>query len=260
MKKFSALSLLVLFFVFISCKKEKDAPVQPTQPTNPSTSSSGLKIKFEAKVDTLPFVFGQNYTNANGDTFKLTTFKYYISNIKLTKTDNSVYTQPESYYLVDHSNAASTVLTLTNVPEGSYKSISFMLGVDSARNNSGAQTGALDPTKGMFWTWNSGYIFIKVEGTSPQSGSFAKGVTYHIGGYGGPDKTQRNFNLSFGSSTAGVTNTSGATINLISNVNEVFKSPTIINFFTDYDIATPGPAAKMIADNYADMITFKNIQ
>jgi hypothetical protein len=59
----------------------------------------------------------------------------------------------------------------------------FMIGVDSARNNSGAQTGALDPTNGMFWSWSTGYIMAKFEGTSAQSPAAANALKFHIGGF-----------------------------------------------------------------------------
>ncbi len=41
----------------------------------------------------------------------------------------------------------------------------------------------LDPTKGMFWTWNSGYLSFKIEGYSPVSTQPAHIIAYHIGGY-----------------------------------------------------------------------------
>ncbi|WP_316930094.1 MbnP family protein, partial [Hymenobacter sp. IS2118] len=48
---------------------------------------------------------------------------------------------------------ASQLLALKDIPVGDYQSVSFTVGVDSARNVAGAQTGALDPNNGMFWTW-----------------------------------------------------------------------------------------------------------
>jgi hypothetical protein len=47
----------------------------------------------------------------------------------------------------------------------------------------------------MFWSWNTGYIFIKAEGTSPQasSGNF----TYHIGGFAGANNAIRTVTLPF---------------------------------------------------------------
>jgi hypothetical protein len=64
------------------------------------------------------------------------------------------------YFLVDFSDTTTTTLKLTILPY-LYNRLSFVIGVDSARNVSGAQTGALDPANGMFWTWNTGYIMAK---------------------------------------------------------------------------------------------------
>jgi hypothetical protein len=63
----------------------------------------------------------------------------------------------------------------------------MLLGVDSATNVSGAFGGDLDPTNGMYWTWQSGYINVKVEGRSPA----APGGVFelHLGGYAAPHAT-----------------------------------------------------------------------
>lgn len=55
------------------------------------------------------------------------------------------------YFLIDASDAGSTTIALQALP-GKYDQVAFTIGVDSIRNISGAQTGALDPGKGMFWT------------------------------------------------------------------------------------------------------------
>ncbi|MCE3228700.1 MAG: hypothetical protein K0S32_3251, partial [Bacteroidetes bacterium] len=49
-------------------------------------------------------------------------------------------------------------------------------------------------------------------------------------------------------------------INFKVDVNEFFKNPALIDFTTQYSQMSAGATAKMYADNYADMITFKNIQ
>lgn len=55
-----------------------------------------------------------------------------------------------------------------------------LLGVDSLSSISGIKSGALDPRNGMYWTWNSGYIFFKLEGRIN-----GKAFIWHIGGYSG---------------------------------------------------------------------------
>jgi len=115
-----------------------------------------------------PLVFGKEYTNAHGEKFIVKTLNYFISNIKLTLKDGSEYVVPQdsSYFLIRHSDAASQRIQLHNLPKGKYKSISFLIGVDSARNTMDVskRTGTLDvagTAKGMYWAWNSGYIFLK---------------------------------------------------------------------------------------------------
>nr|WP_222838143.1 MbnP family protein [Chitinophaga pinensis] len=77
---------------------------------------------------------------------------------------------------------------------GEYAAVSFVLGVDSLRSTMdiSKRTGVLDPTggmdDGMYWGWNSGYIFFKMEGTSdvaPVDPSGQHKFRYHIGGFGG---------------------------------------------------------------------------
>ena len=132
-----------------------------------------------------------SYTNASGETFNVTKLKYYVSNFTFTKTDGTIYTVPQdsSYYLVDESDGTEHAPVL-QVPEGEYKAVSFVVGIDSLRSTKdiSERTGALDPTGeggDMYWGWNSGYIFFKLEGTSTASPETGGEFMYHIGGFGG---------------------------------------------------------------------------
>lgn len=131
---------------------------------------------------------------ASGDTLEFTKLRYYISNIVLHNANGSDWAEVESYHLVEAGAQAGIELELPidNVPAGNYTGISYMIGVDSLRNVSGAQEGALDPAEEMFWSWNTGYIFIKAEGQSnvAPNGTF----TYHLGGFQGAEKAiQENY-------------------------------------------------------------------
>ncbi|MCE3260544.1 MAG: hypothetical protein K0S12_2185 [Bacteroidetes bacterium] len=259
MKIITPLLIAALAFSIACCKKSKDPEPEPIVEPTPETGT--VKLGFVNMVDTLPLVFNQNYLNPKGDTFKVTKFNYYISNIVFTKTDNTIYSEPGSYHLIKHSSSTTTLLTIGNIPKGTYKSVSFMLGVDSAANCSGAQPGDLAPTiaSDMFWAWSTGYIMFKLEGSAPKSGNTTKALEYHIGGYGGTYKTQRPFTILL-SSNIDVNASAAPKVNFKVNVNEFFKSPTLIDVTTQHSTMSAGTAAKMYADNYADMITFLNIQ
>jgi hypothetical protein len=256
--KFYPLIIALFLSAAYSCKKENPTPEpEPTPVTPPSNTNAGsLRLEFKNMVDTNDLVFNKYYLNPAGDSFKVTKFNYYISNIVLMDDKFENFRVPESYYLVEHSVATSSAITIQNIPPGSYRSVMLMIGVDSLRNCSGAQSGALDVSRQMFWTWNSGYIFMKLEGSAPKAGG---AIVYHIGGYKGPDKTQRLVNLEL-SGLAKVSSTSQPTITLKVDMNECFKTPNLINFATNSNIMTPGAASRTFADNYADMITLKSLK
>lgn len=251
------LILVVLSIISFQCKKESD-PKDPIIPT-PEPATGAVMVNVNAFSGSSPLVYGTTYTNANSDQFKVSMFRYYLTNIVLLGEGTTPnYVQPESYYLVDHSSANATYqIKLDSVPKGTYKGVTFLIGVDSLRNISGAQTGALDPGNGMFWTWSSGYIQFKLEGTTVNtSGSF----TYHIGGFKGAYSAVKEGNILFGGTGLQLTGGTSKTLNLESDVQEVFKNPSVWNIAAMRNISTAGTSSKTIADNYADMIRFGSIQ
>lgn len=149
-----------------------------------TTSSATMKFDYVWGMNQEPWIVGNTYVQPKtGDSLTFTTFKFYVSNIRLKNMDGTWWTEPESYHLVCASCPDASSIVLEDVPIGHYTEMEYTLGVDSARNVAGAQTGALSPTLGMFWSWNTGYIMLKCEGHSPNSpdGSFA----FHLGGFSG---------------------------------------------------------------------------
>ncbi len=261
MKNIHKISILLISATLLmsSCKKDKVTTPEPV-PSNPVAASGNLELEFEGMVgDSALELTTKTYMNQAGNSFNITMLKFYISNIKITKTDNSVWTENNSYHLIDYSNPSSSIITIANVPYGDYKAIEFMIGVDSARNTSGAQTGALDVSNGMFWSWNSGYIMAKFEGTSPQSTAVAGKLTFHVGGYSGANKSMRMVSPLFNGDTAKVSSTVTPSIHIKSNVLEWFKTPNAINFSTLNTVHMPGSNALLIANNYADMFSVEHI-
>ena len=248
--------ILAAVLAFSSCKKDKDPQPDPA----PVQEYGAVTLKFDNTVGNLPLQLNSTqYTNANGDTFNVSLYNYYISNIRLTASDNSVYTETESYHLVKASNIASLQFTLANVPVKNYTSITFMIGVDSTRNVSGAQTGALDPANGMFWSWNSGYIMSKLEGTSPQSPATNQIVMYHVGGFSGANNALKTVTLNF-PGTANVSASVTPLVTIRSDAAEWFKTPVNVDISTLHTVHMAGASAKKIADNYADMFSVTSVQ
>ena len=132
---------------------------------NPENGNE-LQINFRHFVGSDSLIFKtKEYVNELGQKYTVTKFKYYISNIQLINDSGKVFSS-EEYFLINEDEPQSKGFSVKDVPPGNYKTLSFIIGVDSLRNCSGLQEGALDPVKGMFWAWNTGYIFLKLEGLS----------------------------------------------------------------------------------------------
>jgi len=234
------LALTITAFAFTGCDKDDNTP----------TDSVGeVDIEMENVVGSTPLALNTgSYTTAAGDQFTVTTFKYYISNIKLQKADGTEYVQPDSYYLVNQADDASKHLSLKEVPVGDYTGITFTIGVDSTRNVAGAQTGALDPSNSMFWTWDSGYIFVKLEGTSPQAAK--GGLVFHIAGFQHPYNTIRTVSPSFNGTTLMVRTDHSPEIHFQADVLKMFAGPNQVRFAT-LSNSMGGASSVQIADNYS---------
>ena len=67
--------------------------------------------------------------------------------------------------------------------------ISLLFGIDSAIQVGGVGTGALDPLRGMYWTWQTGYVQWKMEGAIRVDG-LESPLELHLGGFDGATKAQ----------------------------------------------------------------------
>ena len=242
--------------LFTSCKKDysvEDVPIPPV------VKDHNLILKFRAVVDTIPLEFGKNYTNFFKQSYTVKTFKFYVHDIEMINTDSGrvFKTSADKYYLVDFADSTSTSIKLSILPF-QYNRISFMVGVDSARNVSGAQTGALDPANGMFWTWNTGYIMAKLEGNAPTSPSGT--FEYHIGGFKEPDNVIKKPTLLFPfGQTLDLKPEKTSEITVSANINSWFYNPHDIKFNQTPVCTTPGSLAKQIAENYSKMFTVDSV-
>jgi len=266
MKRSSVFTLASAFALatlgLAGCKKDAD---QPSAETGEFTLylDNGVTQTNSAGVTAFqPLVLDANtYRNANGDEFTVSNFKYYISNVKLLKADNSAYAVPDSYFLVDHAKPETQDLQIKGVPEGTYTAVAFTVGVDSARTKAGNFTGVLNGDNGMLWTMNGNeFINLKLEGTSPQSPT--RGLIFHVAGYkGAANNTIRTVTLPFPAANLLVRPNHSPKIQVRADIAKLFTGPNPpsatappflnpVNFAAVYN-KMGGPAVSKLADNLA---------
>lgn len=239
--------VLLFSVVLFSCQKELRFV--------PPAADHKVLLRFKPVVqfDTEELKFDTvTYQNAFGEDFTVSTFKYYIHDIELVNLDSGRSSGAiDKYFLVDLADTNSAKLEL-DVPSYKYNYIAFTLGVDSALNVSGAQTDALDPARGMFWTWTTGYIMAKLEGTSPVSTAPANSFMYHIGGFTQAESVIKKIILPLGEE---VDMQSGKTteIQVTADAYAWFNDPHDIRISDHAGVMEAGTLAQQIADNYAKM-------
>ena len=235
---------------------------EPATKKTPATQDAKLVLRFRPRVDNRPLVLNDSsnhYKNANGDDYVVTTFKYYVSNVCLIRRNGEKVLLPDSYLLVNSADSASLEQALPAIPAGKYTAIEFIIGVDSARNFAGAQTGCLDPARGMFWNWNTGYIFVKMEGVSSKSTARQNRLTFHIGGAKSPNNTVRTFTQPL-PHTLKVRNGHAPRIDVDVNAAALFRGKTQVDF-AKLNFTMGGPNSVVIADNYAEgLFTVTGVQ
>ena len=229
-----------------------------TRPGLTKIKTGFVRIIFKNTVKGAPLVLNDSaYTNVFDEPYRVTKFKYYISNIGLL---NPVGRQKEisGYHLIDAAVPASQGFSF-KIKAGEYHSIFFLAGVDSARNCSGAQTGALDPMNDMFWTWNSGYVMAKLEGRSAVSSSINNRMEYHIGGYKGVNRVLQEVMIS---AATPILIREGKTTEVIieTDLSKWWQVGNPVTIKETPICATPGELAGKIAVNYRNMFTLQSIK
>lgn len=245
MKKIIALIFTVSLLVQ-ACKT--DDPILVKDTTNPLdtiTQYSGILLTKDGNITfDFNYSFGsqnlefntKNYITAANDTVNVENLRYYLSNITL-KNAAGAETNLKNYFLVDPKANKNNSINLLDIKAGNYTEISFLLGVDSVTNFSGVGNGDLDPGYGMYWTWNTGYIFFRLNGRTPSN----KTYSFDLGG----NQNLVKITLPLHAFKVKSVNTK-ITLNL--DVNQVFENPENYSLLTDdaqIHTATTPSAAKL---------------
>lgn len=210
-----------------------------------------LVLQFEHRVGADSLVlFDKHYLTRQGEPFTVIRFRYYISHVRAVDADGRETLLSDRSYLVDEGIPGSKEIHLTGLTKP-VRILRFQLGVDSALNVSGVQEGDLDPARGMFWTWNSGYIFGKLEGRSDSSHAPAHSLTWDIGGFRAAANALREVNLEVGPAAG------QQRLVIRADVLKWFDGLHPVRIAEHPVCHQPGALAMEIADNYATMFSVR---
>lgn len=179
---------------------------------------------------------------SNGDSIQIEEFKFYISDVLFLYNDSLLWAEKNSFHLIDFFEKETQMVSL-KIPEHTLTNkIKFNLGIDSITSVSGALAGDLDPSKGMYWAWQSGYINLKLEGTKSNCPTRKNKFQFHIGGYKQPFYAIQSVTLK----TKEITNN----LNIKINLSTLFKN---INFQKTHTVMIPSKEAVEFAKEISSL-------
>ena len=246
---------LPLTLALVSCQKSIKGDDEVAAPGLPSP----VEIRFKHTVS--PF-FDLNldsiYTIAL-TFYNITDFRYYISNIQfVSSATGDTIKISDTYFLIEHKKPQTKNLQFT-VPSGEYYGMSFMLGIDEAKNFNSPKTGFLDPALGMYWNATDGYVMAMLEGNFGASAQLGNRFSWRAGGVKAPYSvlSRRHFKLGGNISIAPKQKT---VIHMRTDVRQWFTEPNGILWGSDPVVNTPGEASFKLGQNYYKMFDFISVK
>lgn len=202
-----------------------------------------LTIQFVPYYNNSPLILKNNwYVTPNGnDSITIDLLKLYVGNFIFNGTNKK---EVKNYYLLNAAEDSSLKIQFRLPKANVIKSLEFNVGVDSTTTLKGILNGSLDPLNGMYWTWNTGYIYTKLEGSCKNCQVFRNMFQFHIGGYKAPFNANKKIKLPITSN-----NTLLSKILIKINVASWFKN---IDFKGQVSIMQPNAKAMQLADNFTN--------
>jgi hypothetical protein len=147
-----------------------------------------LRLTAKAYQGDETLVMGDVYTDPFDRPMFVEQFRAYVSNVYAINENN----EEIKLFTVDQINFNGSWAREFTLPAGKYKGIKVGLGVPAEFNTDVDPASypndhplSINGAEGMFWTWASGYIFVKYEGKVALDGdasSILDPYAFHVGG------------------------------------------------------------------------------
>lgn len=262
--------ILIFFILLFACKKEVNEETPITKETGK------IKFKFTHILDGLPLQKDSiMYLNAAGNSYGIFDLMYFISNVKLYKSDGSIKLINEwkdiNYVDVD------IPYTLTwdvydEIPAGEYDSITFVFGIPTEKNKSFMFVNY--PEVNMMWpdVLGGGYHYMMINGKWKDSSGIANNFDFHlgIGQLYHSNATdcidsiyafvQNYFTVSLPGSSFTLLKSETKEIEIVMNIESWFKTPHNFDFnYWGANIMQLQPAMQVVKENGYDVFTIGKI-
>lgn len=183
---FNLVAIACMTLFLHSC--EKDLPIPPPETED---TEGFMELIFDAQMNGAPVEGYTIFENVNGQRATIESFKFYLGEFSL-KNEKNEDVKLKDIAFFDLLNGKNTLRI--KLPKGNYRHLKFYAGVPDELNGTNnpnfsasiyGHDHPLSIFNGMYWTWATGYIFLKIEGkidtSAAQNQTPLSNYFYHIG-------------------------------------------------------------------------------
>lgn len=151
--------------------------------TTAAAALQDLGLEFRLLNQGLPLRLGaMEISDGAGEKLSITRADFLLSGFALQRLDGS-WLESANWFAVIRPGEGVVRARVEGVPVGSYQAVRWVIGLDEATDH--ADPNAYPPdhplnaqVNGLHWGWQSGYVFMALEGHRGQKGGFS----YHLAG------------------------------------------------------------------------------
>jgi hypothetical protein len=244
MKKTFYIMLGLLAIGFTSCTE--DDVVDPIVEVN----SASIDFSVNHTVGTQIFTAGTAYSVGDNNQASFSRFAYLLGSFYLIAEDGSKVTIDSQYAHIE-AHSGKTTFSLLDIPYGTYKSMGFSIGLDSAINHGNPNQYNTDHplssiNNSLHWGWVGGYIFTAIEGKDVDAD---ESIIFHLAGSNNKVDFELPTNFTHGAA--------GSSVALGYDIAEVFINPNSYSFTLDgrSTHSVSDPVTTKLIENMADVFT-----
>lgn len=236
--------LLLILFITTLVQGCKD---KGTETPSPVTAGGEIRFNFRHYYKGQAMEFSghsTSYTNEAGNPYSVQSLKYFISKLVLYKANGESY-DVNMYKLVNAGETSADTFkyyVLKNIPEGTYTRLSFVFGVDTARNKFPFGLVNNSSNNSMEWPYvlGGGYHFMMYEGLYRTEGDTLRGFGIHLG------KNPNQAYIEFDDLDIQVARSSSQEMNIEMNIDKWFDGVNIIDLNDGYGYIMEDDAKQLL--------------